>query len=75
MEVEDNLQHKGRVMGIYLTAKEYFIQQKHLGNYIASSLLDEYEEIKTQSGEFIAAKYLADIYRQFVEELQEVSNG
>ena len=62
-------------MGIYLTAKEYFIQQKNLGNYIASSLLDEYEEIKAQSGEFIAAKYLADIYRQFVQELKEVSNG
>jgi hypothetical protein len=62
-------------MGLYLTAKEYFIQQKNLGNYIAFSLLDEYEEIKAQSGEFIAAKYLADIYRQFVQELKEVSNG
>jgi hypothetical protein len=62
-------------MGIYLTAKEYFIQQKQLGNYIAASLLDEYEDIKAQSGEFISAKYLADIYRQFVEEIESVSNG
>jgi hypothetical protein len=75
MGVEDNLRHKGNLMGIYLTAKEYFIQQKQLGNCIAASLLDEYEEIKAQSGEFISAKYLADIYRQFVQEIQDVSNG
>jgi len=62
-------------MGIYITAKEYFIQQKQLGNFIAASLLAEYEDIKVQSGEFIAAKYLADIYRQFVQEMEQVSNG
>jgi hypothetical protein len=62
-------------MGIYLTAKEYLIELRRQGNFVAEELLEEYEEIKAQSGEFIAAKYLADIYREFQERLKDVSNG
>lgn len=62
-------------MGIYLTAKEYLIELRRQGNVIAEELLEEYEEIKAQSGEFIAAKYLADIYRDLKERLKDVSNG
>jgi hypothetical protein len=62
-------------MGIYLTAKDYLIELKRQGNVIAEEVLEDYEEIKTQSGDFIAAKYLADIYREFHKNLKDVSNG
>lgn len=62
-------------MGIYLTAKEYLIELKRQGNVVAIELLEEYEDIKSQSGEFIAAKYISDIYREFQIRLKDVSNG
>jgi hypothetical protein len=62
-------------MGSYLTAKEYLIDLKRQGNSVAEELLVEYEDIKTQSGEFIAAKYITDIYREFHKNLKDVSNG
>jgi hypothetical protein len=62
-------------MGIYLTAREYLIELKQQGNSVAEELLVEYEDIKAQSGEFIAAKYITDIYREFHKNLKEVSNG
>ena len=62
-------------MGIDLTAKEYLIELKQQGNPVAKELLVEYEDIKTQSGEFIAAKYITDIYREFHKNLKDVSNG
>jgi hypothetical protein len=62
-------------MGMYIVAKEYLQELKKQGNSLADETLQEYEEIKTQSGEFIAAKYLADIYREFQKLLKEASNG
>jgi hypothetical protein len=62
-------------MGIYLTAKEYLIELKRQDNIVAIELLEEYEDIKAQSGEFIAAKYITDIYREFQSRLKDVSNG
>jgi hypothetical protein len=62
-------------MGMYIVDKEYLQELKKQGNSLADETLQEYEEIKTQSGEFIAAKYLADIYREFQKLLKEASNG
>jgi hypothetical protein len=62
-------------MGMYIVAKEYLQELKKQGNSLADETLQEYEEIKKQSGEFIAAKYLADIYREFQKNLQNTSNG
>jgi hypothetical protein len=62
-------------MGMYIVAKEYLQELKKQGNSLADETLQEYEEIKTQSGEFIAAKYLADIYREFQKLLKDASNG
>lgn len=62
-------------MGMYIVAKEYLQELKKQGNSLAEETLQEYEEIKTQSGDFIAAKYLADIYREFQKRLNQISNG
>lgn len=62
-------------MGMYIVAKEYLQELKKQGNSLAEETLQEYEEIKAQSGDFIAAKYLADIYREFQKRLNQISNG
>lgn len=62
-------------MGVYLTAKKYLIELREQGNFVAEELLDEYELIKEQKGDFIAAKYISDIYREFQTRLKDVSNG
>ena len=51
----------------YLKGK-YFIKEKaNLGVKSAVTALEIYEDIKTQSGEFIAAKFIRDVYNDYEE--------
>ncbi len=58
---------------IYPAAKRYFVQLKNLNpDHQGLNLLIEYEEIKDQSGEFVAAMFIRDVY---VAWIRDVSNA
>jgi hypothetical protein len=60
---------------LYSKVKNYFNELANNGNKEAIELLKEYEEMKISNGDFIAAKYLIDIYKQYQIDLKEVNNG
>lgn len=62
-------------MGIYLNAKKHFEELSNQGSYDASELIEEYYEVKRQCGEFVAAKFLRDIYVEYQENMDLVKNG
>ena len=51
----------------YPIAKDYFLKfSNHSANVIsneARSIMFSYEDIKTQKGDFIAARFLIDVYK------------
>lgn len=60
---------------MYLKAKEYFIQLSNQGHESATILLEEYEELKNEGGEFVAALFLRDVYIEFQQNMDRVKNG
>ena len=62
-------------MGNYLNAKKHFEELSNKGTFAASGVLEEYDEVKRQCGEFVAAKFLRDIYILYQENMDLVKNG
>jgi hypothetical protein len=61
-------------MSQYDKSKVYFTQLSNQGNTQATELLEEYEEMRVKN-EFLAARFLRDVYIDFQLELQGVRNG
>ena len=54
---------------LYPVAVRYFTQLRNLNpEHQELNLLLEYEEIKKQSGEFIAAMFIRDVYNAWIED-------
>lgn len=60
---------------IYPAAKRYFIQLKNLNpDHQGLDLLIEYEDIKGQSGEFVAAMFIRDVYIAWIRDVGKANN-
>jgi len=60
---------------MYLVAKQYFTELKNKGSGAAEDLLKDYEQLKETNGEFMAARYLRDVYLDFNSNMKKVSNN
>lgn len=59
-------------MSQYIQAKQFFNNLSQ--NYGQSQVLEEYEEIKSTAGEFVAALFLKRVYQDFMSLTQERVN-
>lgn len=60
---------------MYLHAKQYFINLALRGSEASQNLLNEYDNLCEEHGEFLGARFIRDVYLEFQQHTKENTNG